>query len=131
MNLFHSGVPVFLTSVTLGEEIARGGSPAPEDLEKPLFYALLSTWDKELEVAKKLRSDSKRELSEKSTLWNRWFNQSALDALKNRIDDSEREVNKIISMARPLLGLFDNDSVFYVDGAQTSLTTYFANRLVP
>jgi hypothetical protein len=127
--IFNRGVPVFVTSVTLGEEIERSGRAAPEEMEKPLFYALLSIFCKDIDDAKQRISDNRRELATKDTFFNRLFHQSMLDSLKIRIHDDEEKIKAISGNAKPMLKIFDDHSVFYVNGERTSLQEYFSRRL--
>lgn len=125
--LFNSGVPVFVTSVTLGEEIARGGNASPEGVEKPLAYALLSMFGKRIKDSRKRISDNKSSLEAKNTFFNRLFSAATLDSLKGKIRDDEQEIEYLSDNARDMLKFFDNDSIFYVNGEKTKLIEYFSD----
>mgnify|MGYP002625431400 CR=1 FL=1 len=128
-TLFYNGVPVFLTSVTLGAEIERNGTLSPEDVEKPLFYALLSTFCQEIDAIKKRIADNKKQLEAQDTMFNRLFHQDMLDELKRRIYLDEDKIRVMSENASPMLDFFGHDSVFYVNGEQAELREYFSGRL--
>ncbi len=125
-DIFNSGLPVFVSSVTLGEGIEGRADASPQDVDKPIVYAVLSVLQKSIKDTKSRIEETERRFREKNTFWNRMFDSNILNGLQQKIGQDKQIAENLSRNARSMLDFFDNDCIFYEGGIRRNLRDFFA-----